>query len=286
MTLAADFPIDAQYAFVPQGRGRTHVHRAGPEHAPMVVMVSGATLPMGVWGPLVAPLLAAGLQPVRYDLPGRGRTPLDGLGADFESHLAQLDGLLAALAPQRRVHLAGLASGALVVAAYAVRHPDRVAHATLVAPDGTATRFTLNERLLSTPGVGEWLFRRRGRRTLLARAPRYSSRADVQAFVTELLRFALGEPDFHAAVLATVRSFPLHGGEEHYRRLAASGVPTQIVWGREDRITPSAEAAPQLALAFGTAALHLMDGVGHLPFVEQPQTVADLIADALGRNPD
>lgn len=268
--------IDARYSFLPHPTGRTHYHRIGPHDGPVVVMVSGATLPMAVWEPLVAPLVDSGFQIVRYDLPGRGHTPLEGLGSDFQAHLDQLHHLLEGLEIHQPVHLVGLASGALIVAAYAERNRARVSRICLIAPDGAATRFTLAERVLSTPVLGTLLFRFTAQRTLLARVPRYSSRADIQTFVRNLLDFSLSSPGFHEAVLATVRTFPLHHGEEQYLRLAKSGVPTRIVWGREDYITPPS-AAGAMGAMFGEEAVHILQNAGHLPFVDDAAAVAALL---------
>jgi len=268
--------IDAQYSFLPHLKGRTHYHRTGPDDGPVVVMVSGATLPLAVWGPLMEPLLDAGFQIVRYDLPGRGHTPLDGLGSNFQAHLDQLHSLLEGLGIRQPVRLIGLASGALIVAAYAERNRARVSHTCLFAPDGASTRFSLAERLLSMPILGELLFRFTGQHTLFARIPRYSLRADIRTFVRSLLEFSLTSPGFRKAVLATVRTFPFHRGSELYSRLARSGIPTCIIWGREDYITPS-DAADAMSALFGKTSLHILEHVGHLSFVEDPVTVAALL---------
>jgi pimeloyl-ACP methyl ester carboxylesterase len=230
---------------------------------------------MAVWEPLVAPLLDLGFQIIRYDLPGRGHTPLEGLGANFQAHIDQLHHLLDGLDLRQPVGLLGLASGALIVAAYTIANRARVSHVCLIAPDGAGTRFTLTERLLSTP-LGTFLFGFTARRTLFARVPRYSTRADIQAFARNLLNFSLHSPGFREAVLETVRTFPLHHGAEHYLRLSKSGAPTCIIWGREDYITPPNAEGTRSAI-FGEGSLHILENVGHLPFVEDPATVATLL---------
>lgn len=268
--------IGAKYSFLLHPAGRTHYHRIGSDDDPVVVLVSGATLPMAVWEPLVAPLVARGFQIIRYDLPGRGHTPLEGLGSNFQAHLDQLHHLLDGLSIHQPVYLVGLASGALVVAAYTVKHRQQVSHVCLIAPDGAATRFTLAERLLSTSFIGSLLFRFSARRTLFARATRYSSRIDIQTFVRKLLDFSLRSTGFYEAALATIRTFPLHYGEVQYKRLAESGVPACIIWGSEDSITPP-NAAETMNKLFGEKTLHILENVGHLPFVEEPALIAAIL---------
>ncbi len=268
--------IDSKYSFMPHITGRTHYHRIGPDNGPIVVMVSGATLPMAVWKPLVTPLVDSGFQIVLYDLPGRGHTPLEGLGISFQAHLDQLHSLIDGLKIRQPIHLIGLASGALIVAAYTKINREQISHICLIAPDGASTRFTFKERLLTIPILGMLIFQFTVKRTLFARVPRYSSREDIQSFVRNLLEFSLGCPGFNDAVLATVRTFPLHHGEELYRRLEKFRVPTCIIWGSDDDITPS-DAAGSLRTIFGENAIHILQNVGHLPFVEDPLTVANLI---------
>ena len=55
-----------------------------------------------------------------------------------------------------------------------------------------------------------------------------------------------------------------------------AGVPTCVVWGAEDLITP-ATAAGVFAALFGRDAVHVLQGAGHLPFVEAPASVGLLL---------
>jgi pimeloyl-ACP methyl ester carboxylesterase len=53
--------------------------------------------------------------------------------------------------------------------------------------------------------------------------------------------------------------------------------PALIVWGREDRIVPL-ECAERYQKALPHARLHVVDGAGHFVDMEQPETLADLVA--------
>ena len=57
--------------------------------------------------------------------------------------------------------------------------------------------------------------------------------------------------------------------------LAAANVPRQLIWGRADRIIPAAHAD---RLPAGVV-VHLLDGAGHLPHMEESGEVNRLIAD-------
>ena len=57
--------------------------------------------------------------------------------------------------------------------------------------------------------------------------------------------------------------------------LNAATAPTRILWGRSDRVIPPSHAAR----APGFAAVHLLEGVGHVPHLETPALTARLIAE-------
>jgi pimeloyl-ACP methyl ester carboxylesterase len=54
-------------------------------------------------------------------------------------------------------------------------------------------------------------------------------------------------------------------------------MPLLIIQGEEDRITPAAASAVFLAEAVPQARLKLLEGCGHLPEVEMPTRVNDLV---------
>lgn len=257
--------------------GHTHWHLGGPASGPLVVLVNGATLPLGVWQPLREPLHARGFRTLCFDLSGRGGSSRLAIPDGLEADLFQVRELLVRVVPDEPVHLVGLASGALVVARFVHEAPTKVRSATLIAPDGVQTRFQLGERLLMLPGIGEVLFGAFGRRSLMARVPRYSSRPATQAFVRALLTSALQGPTYRRAVLAYVRALPLHAGESLYEDIGPGRVPVHVLWGAADEITP-ARAADWFRARFGPGAVTVLEGVGHLPHVEAPEQVAELLS--------
>ncbi|MQT15395.1 hypothetical protein [Segnochrobactrum spirostomi] len=53
--------------------------------------------------------------------------------------------------------------------------------------------------------------------------------------------------------------------------------PTRLIWGLSDRIIPPIHAAR----APGFAAVHRLDGIGHVPQLENPLLTARLIAETV-----
>jgi len=52
--------------------------------------------------------------------------------------------------------------------------------------------------------------------------------------------------------------------------------PTLVVWGARDPTVPG-DVAERLAGGIPDARLVILDGVGHLPFIERPDDLSDLV---------
>ena len=64
--------------------------------------------------------------------------------------------------------------------------------------------------------------------------------------------------------------------------LSHIAVPTAVVVGAEDRMTPVKLSAEIHALIHGST-LHILDSCGHLPPIEKPDAMAGILLDLLGR---
>lgn len=58
--------------------------------------------------------------------------------------------------------------------------------------------------------------------------------------------------------------------------------PVLVIWGREDTVTPL-DQGETIAASFAKGRLEVLDGVNHIPHVERPQAVIDLIAAFLAQ---
>ncbi|WP_055750061.1 alpha/beta fold hydrolase [Frankia sp. AvcI1] len=76
---------------------------------------------------MAAPLAAAGIDAVFYDLRGHGNSGRPARGYTVGDFVADLAGLLAALGIDEPVHLVGNSFGGTIAYAFAAAHPDRVA---------------------------------------------------------------------------------------------------------------------------------------------------------------
>ncbi|MGV4987315.1 alpha/beta fold hydrolase [Streptomyces sp. NRAIS4] len=271
---------DAPGSFVRLRRGTTHVMVDGPESGEPVLFVHGATLSLWVWDGLFERLARAGYRTIRFDRYGIGFSDRPDIDHDQALFEEQMTDLLEALGVDRPVTLVALAFGGPIAAEFAVHHPERVAGVCLVSPDGFATPLNLGLRLSLLPGIGGPFFRLTGNRALKSRLPGYSRDPRVVARVQARLLPELRYRGFKRSLLSALRNVPVHGAEYLYRFLDTRDLPVQVVWGRQDPITPM-PPDEVLRTVFSQADLRVLDGVGHLPHYERPDETAAIILDFL-----
>lgn len=230
-----------------------------------LVMIHGFAADSYGWRPL-EDALPKDQALIRIDLPSHGRSPLRRVGgfAELAKQLVQVFDRVA----EGPVHLLGHSLGGGLALALADIRPRQVRTLSLIAPAGLGPEIdgaALNgiARAGSVESLAPWLKR------LTARPDGIShdfAKAAMLARLDPALREAQQEL---AAVLFPdgVQAFDLTAA------LSRIAMPTLMIWGRDDHILPwrQALAAP------GEVALHLLRGVGHVPQIEDPATVAALI---------
>lgn len=200
------------------------------------------------------------------ELPGHGREPAlasPSLEALAETVLGQIEASGA-----RECDLVGHSLGGAVAAVLAANQPVRVRSLTLIAPAGLGPEIDsgflagfLSAR--TAESLAPWLER-------LAADPGKLPRGYAQAVLRERERFGVGVAQAEIAQ----RLFP--DGTQTIRiteDLDRFAGPLKVIWGRDDRIIPQRH---QDDLP-GHAACHRLKGVGHVPYLEAPALVAQLI---------
>lgn len=230
-----------------------------------LVMIHGFAADSYGWRPL-EDALPKDQALIRIDLPSHGRSPLRRVAgfAELARQLVQVFDRVA----EEPVHLLGHSLGGGLSLALADIRSRQVKTLSLIAPAGLGPEIdgaALNgiARAGSVDSLAPWLKR------LTARPDGIShdfAKAAMLARLDPALREAQQEL---AAVLFPdgVQAFDLTAA------LSRITMPTLMLWGRDDHILPwrQALAAP------GEVALHLLRGVGHVPQIEDPATVAALI---------
>jgi pimeloyl-ACP methyl ester carboxylesterase len=261
------------------GGVRSPVLQAGPSDASeAVVFVHGNPGPKEDWTELL-PLVGEFARAVAPDMPGYGAADkprdFDYTIGGYNDHLAGVLDQLGIL----RAHLVLHDLGGLWGLAWAVKHPESFASATLIGT-GTASDFRWHRyaRIWRTPILGE-LFQatatRQGLRFLLSRENPKLPREAIDRFYTNTRSWATKR-----AILKFYRATPESLLAAPAPALRALDRPALVLWPTDDRYLP-VELAECQRQAFPSARIELLEGHGHWPFLEDPKQVASLVVPFL-----
>lgn len=251
---------------------------------PSVVFLHGIADSAHTWQ-WVIPALAQNYRVFAPSFPGFGQSGKPALWYSSEFFTRFVLAFLDALGLQR-VCIVGNSLGGLVAMRLALSAPARVSALGLVGSAGLGRAVSMTMRLLSLPGMRKlatlWY------RTSLG-AQIWESQLSAMLFVQsspsgwrDRLRQMARMPGYLEAVTATTASaVNLRGQREILLdQLSKLTVPTLVLWGERDRIVPVRHAQAAVArLVQGR--LEVLPDCGHLPQVEQPNRVADILGDFL-----
>jgi haloalkane dehalogenase len=271
-------------------RGSLHVVDY-PGEEPAIVLTHGFPDDHRVYDKLL-PLLSP-RRAVAFDWLGYGRSDRsDAAGFSSQDHGSQLAAVLDELGITRSVLVGHDASGPEVVA-FAVAHPERVAHLVLLNTGmGHRPSLRLPEmiRLFADPELtplADAMVNDEGQRLWLLQhtAEQWGLDAldpDGLAIRSILPQFYgdADQPDALVGIRAWTAS--LFSALDTEDRLIDSGalerldVPVSIIFGESDRyLNPS--LAAEIAGLFKDPAFHLIQGASHWPQYDQPEVVAGLL---------
>jgi pimeloyl-ACP methyl ester carboxylesterase len=261
------------------GGVRSPVLQAGPSEASeAVVFVHGNPGPKEDWTELLA-LVGEFARAVAPDMPGFGAADKP---SDFDYTIGGYSDHLAGVLDQlgiRRAHLVLHDLGGLWGLAWAVKHPESFASATLIGT-GTAADFRWHRyaRIWRTPILGE-LFQaaatRQGLRFLLGRENPKLPREAIDHYYTNTRSWATKR-----AILKFYRATPESLLAAPAPALRALDRPALVLWPTDDPYLP-VELAERQRQAFPSARIELLEGHGHWPFLEDPKQVASLVVPFL-----
>jgi len=281
--------------FVETRSGRVFLLDEGPREGTPVMLIHGTAAWSEFWRGTIDHLVAQRYRVLAIDLPPFGfsdRAP-DG---DYsrETQALRIAGVLDALGLER-VILVGHSFGAGATMETVLRYPRRVKGLVLVAgalglpdrnqanPDPPAAIATflslpvLPDLLVSATATNPMLTQRMLAGMVARKEAATPELADVlrrpmlrtgttSGFVVWAQAFVATDP--------TAQSLRPHA----YQTIRA---PTRLIWGDLDTITPLAQGE-RIASLVGGARLELMEGVGHIPQIEDPARFRALLVRLLG----
>lgn len=285
----------------PKGRARTvpsadgtalHVEVFGPEDGETVVLAHGWTEALQYWTYVIRGLSDKGLRVVAYDLRGHGNSgPAKGGDYGIPRFGEDLEAVLAACVPDgRRAVVAGHSLGAMSIAAWAEEHDvERWVKAAALLNTGVGN-LVAEHLILQLPGIAQAINRVIARHGFLGSAaplPRFSTPLSYAA-----LRYIAFGPDatpaqvaFFERMLVTcppqvradvgiaMSEMDLH---DALHRLT---VPTIVIAGAADRLTPPSHARRIAEMLPELRRLTVLEDTGHMAPLERPKVVIDALTE-------
>ncbi|MER5839481.1 alpha/beta hydrolase [Streptomyces prasinus] len=264
---------------------RLHVELHGPDGAPAVVLAHGWTCSTAFWAAQIREL-APDHRVIAYDQRGHGRTPAsddcstDALADDLEAVLT------ATLAPGERAVIAGHSMGGMTVMAASGR-PAFAEHAGAVLLCSTGSSRLIAESTVLPAPAGR-IRTRLTRSVLGSRAPL----GPVTPLGSRVLKYATMGPGstphmveacariVHACPRTVRRSWSrVLGLLDLDHGVGELRVPTAVVVGTADRLTPPVHARTIASRLPHCLGLTELPGIGHMTPVEAPEQVTGMIRE-------
>mgnify|MGYP000861095732 CR=1 FL=1 len=258
---------------VEAGEHRLNVLTLGEGDGTPIVLVHGYGGDLSSWMFNQAEL-AQGRAVHALDLPSHGGSPIVDMAGGPRMLAKAVVALLDALGIAK-AHLVGHSLGGAIGLILAGRHADRLASLTLIAPGGIGPEisteflrgFAAAEKRKELKQVLGLLFADADQvsRDMVDASLKYK-RLDGVPAALEVLLGSMLDGDAQKTGLREV--------------LTSTKVPTQVIWGSQDKIIPAsqAEGLPP------NVAVHLLPNVGHMPMMETASEVTKLVAEHVARH--
>jgi pimeloyl-ACP methyl ester carboxylesterase len=240
---------------------------------------------------LAKDMASQGYRVLTYDLYGRGHSD-NAVGSEHtpELFVHQINELLEALGcGEKKFVLVGYSMGGAVATIYTAQYGHRVDKLILIAPAGMPLEFPLAAKIGNLPYIGELFtgnsffknyFTATAKESFVA--PHIES--EFAEYIVGLSHYHVSKENFFAALLSTLRHFPLNNAAEFYERVGVQrNIPVLFLWGTHDQMVPYSGA--EKALEFiPHAELVTLDNAGHAALLENCTVVDAHILEFLSRD--
>ncbi|MGW3089606.1 alpha/beta fold hydrolase [Streptomyces sp. NPDC001108] len=266
---------------------RIHVEVHGPQDAPTVVLAHGWTCSTRFWDAQIR-ALSPDHRVVAYDQRGHGGSPAAAPGGYSTDALADdLEAVLAAtLGPGRKAVIAGHSMGGMTVMAAARRDGLREHAAAVLLCSTGSSRLPDASTVLPLPAGKA---RTAGTRAILAAAAPLGPVTPITRRVLKYATMGAGAPPERVALCARIVHACPRAARSAWGKVLADldldagvrelRVPTAVVAGTADRLTPIGHAHAIAAALPDGLGLTELTGLGHMTPVEAPEAVTEKIRE-------
>ncbi|WP_410951326.1 alpha/beta fold hydrolase [Pseudomonas sp. S1(2024)] len=268
-----------RFALKPRRQGRLAYLESTRQEGPSLVFLHGLGASKDQWGPEVYQL-ARKHHCLFIDLPGHGQsTCLADQSLGPQAMLTELASLLDRLSA-RPVVLIGSSLGGCVAALYAARKPQRVERLVLLAPSGLgeAVLGPVFQASLRDGQDGNFGYRsveemQRFWRLLFVRPPQVTGRIARALAASGRARYTTLQK-----VVADTRH---EGLDILVGQLPNIACRTLVIWGSDDQVF-SIAVLESLLRALPDASSQVIEGTGHVPYLERGSEVVAAITRFMG----
>ncbi|MGL9622489.1 alpha/beta hydrolase [Bradyrhizobium sp. U531] len=280
---AAAAPTDGK--FVASGHGRMFVMDPGPKDGVPVILFHGTAAWSKLWWRTTAALKNEGYRPIAPDLPPFGYSERQG-GYSRPEQAARIDGMMTALGTGRAI-VVGHSFGAGAALEYVMRHPDRVIGLVLVDAALGLTQTPADAPAILNYGTVRQLLVSATATNPLATRFLLSKLIYRQDAATDQVLDILKAPMRVEGTTSHIADWLLYFAGSDRAALSASRdevsrikLPVSMIWGNRDDVTPLAQANDLRSL-IPSASLHVMQNVGHIPQIEDPDAFNAVLLAAI-----
>lgn len=247
--------------------------RAGD--GPPLLLIMGMSGTKHHWGERVLEELRRDFETIVYDHRDAGDSTKTGQPFTIADLAEDAAGLLRALELES-AHVMGISMGGMVAQELALAHPERIGSLTLGCTycGGEGSTLTSEEvirRLAEAMTSGD---RERAIRTAWEANVSPGFAADEDAYA----RFLRTGMSYGLPVQVIMGQMRAIAGHDTSARLPELGLPTLVVHGTLDQMLPVANGH-MIAGLIPESRLEILEGIGHMYFLEQPERTAELVRE-------
>jgi len=218
-------------------------------------IIHGWTYSLDTWTTICQLLQAEGIEPVQLKVPGL-TSPSDKVW-DMAGYVEWLD---TQLKNDPSPIILGHSNGGRIALNYAISHPGSLKQLILLDSAGVPHATT--------------------KKSLVKMAAKVAKPLKHIPGVSKVVYHFLGAQDYNNAPPNMKQTMQNMLSSDGLLDLSKVNVPTTILWGREDTVTPLADGELMQKTIPG-AKLHIIDEARHAPHATKPQEVATLILNIL-----
>ena len=274
--------LDYQGGFIDLGDHLVHYLDYG--EGPPVLMLHGGGAGSAIWFKQIQ-VLSKTRRVIAPDHPVFGLSTQDAYKAPFLPNLVSYMVRLFDELGLDRVDVVGLSMGAQAALAMALEDPDRLGKLVVIDSAGLGRDFPLIFKLATVPLFGRLIVRpnRWGQDNYFKTMEVVNSDfTGASAYKQYAYDVTLSDGHGHAMRSSLAAITNILGQKSIFtdEELASISAPTLALWGAEDRVFPL-EHGYRLAQLLPNVSMHIIEDARHVPFLDHPDTVNDLITGFL-----